>query len=150
MCKSINDSPATCDCDDCLPPGSMDEPAIVAPPPPAVDPSVLAKCKKAFRAGTIGRARYYYFDGDTGAELLESPNLGNGPSPIGPDGARMRHARIDTNIGTPLTLTAADFPGRAIIVKSYHPELRPTWFWLTSDPAVANRPLPRFCKGKFD
>jgi hypothetical protein len=112
--------------------------------------TVKAKCEKAFKRGSIGRARFYYYDGDTGKELAESPNLGNGPSPIGPDGARMRNAREDTLLGTPVTLHPTDFPGRAVIVKDYHPDVPASWFWLTTDPAVAMRPLPRFCRGGFE
>ena len=108
--------------------------------------TVKAVCEKAFKRTNIGRSRFYYYDGDTGEELAESPCLGNGASPIGPDGSRMRNARESVLLGTPINLFPTDFPGRAVVVKDYHPEAGAYWFWLASDPSVAMRPLPKFCK----
>ena len=74
--------------------------------------------------GSIGRARTYFYDANTGEELFSGADLGNHEAGIW-NGRRYFGTHLGFSVVDPKTMvlhevTAADFPGRRVLVKQWH------------------------------
>lgn len=87
-----------------------------------------------------GKMRVYFFDAVTGEEIEHElngrPNTGTG-SFVAAGGKRYMNVRTEVYVvmnKQERKVTAADFGGRGVLAKIWHPETKPEFFYLVPMP----------------